>query len=148
MMARMKRRFAAVGALTAIAVAVFTLVAPRPARGPNPEPVAAEAVRPLTAQDARKLVADGALLVDVREPQELAGTGKLQGAINLPLTRLKQDASVPPELAAARQRPVVLYCRTGRRSAEAGEILRRHGFTRLYNLGGFEDAVKAGLPAA
>jgi len=106
---------------------------------------------PLNADAARGLLAGGALLADVREPIELAETGKLEGALNLPLTTLKQHAahgSTPAELGVDKNRPVILYCRSGRRSQEAGQILLRHGFTRVYNLGGYEDAVKAGLPTA
>ncbi len=91
------------------------------------------------------------MLADVREPNELAATGKLEDALNVPLTRLKQLAahgSTPAELEGAKQRPVILYCRSGRRSGEAGTILLSHGFSQVYNLGGFEDAVKAGLPTA
>ena len=147
----MKRTFAAAGVVTAVAVAIFVAVSSQ-SEPPAPAQQSADhAPQPLSAKDARELLAVGAVLADVREPDELAATGKLAGAVNVPLTRLKHLAAqgaTPAELKAAKDRPVILYCRTGRRSGEAGEILRSQGFRRVYNLGGFEDAVKAGLPAA
>lgn len=149
----MRRKYAAAGVITAVGVAVLAaLSSQRPPPEPAPEPAVAQAPQPqpLSAQGARELLASGALLADVREPQELAETGKLKTAVNVPLTRLKQLAahgSTPAELERAKDRPIILYCRSGRRSGEAGQILLRQGFTRVYNLGGFEDAVKAGLPA-
>ncbi len=100
-------------------------------------------------QRARALVAAGGILVDVREASELAETGKLRAALHLPLPGIKAQASkrqIPPELEAYRARPVILYCRTGRRSGEAAEILRQLGVADVYNLGGFEDAARAGIP--
>jgi rhodanese-related sulfurtransferase len=105
----------------------------------------------LGVQEARALLASSAVLADVREPDELAATGSLKGALNVPLTGLRQMAahgSAPAGLEAAKERPVILYCRSGRRSDEAGRILLSQGFKRVYNLGGYADAVKAGLPAA
>ncbi len=148
----MNRSFAAVGIVTAIAVAAMLTMSPKaPAPAPAAEQGPASRPQPVTAQAARRLIASGAILADVREPEELAATGKLKGALNVPLTQLRQLAAhgaTPAELEAAKQRPEILYCRTGRRSREAGAILLSQGFRQVYNLGGFEDAMKAGLPAA
>ncbi|HEU5285051.1 MAG TPA: rhodanese-like domain-containing protein [Sphingomicrobium sp.] len=103
----------------------------------------------IDAQRAQALLAAGGILVDVREPAELAETGKLRSALHLPLPSIRAQASkqrIPPELDAYRARPVILYCRTGRRSGQAAEILRRLGVTDVYNLGGFEEAARAGFP--
>lgn len=142
------------GSVVAIAAAWFVLQSGRPtpaAPAPSAQSSSAQAPRPVTAAQARDLLSQGAVLADVREPAELAETGKLRGAVNVPLTRIKQLADggrIAAELQAAKDRPVILYCRSGRRSQEAGEMLIRQGFERIYNLGGFEDAVKAGLPAS
>ena len=77
--------------------------------------------------------ADQALFVlDVRTPEEYAA-GHLPGATNIPHDQL---AARLGELSGARERDVVVYCRTGRRSAEALEILDKAGFKRLFHLKG------------
>ncbi|QNH62456.1 molybdopterin-synthase adenylyltransferase MoeB [Hymenobacter sediminicola] len=70
-------------------------------------------------------------LLDVREPEEFALT-HLPGATLLPLSSLEKGmASIP------RHHPVVVYCRSGRRSAQAIELLQNtYGFTNLQNLTG------------
>jgi phage shock protein E len=81
-------------------------------------------------KDARALVERGALLVDVRTPEEFAA-GHLPGAINVPVDEIDRRAS---ELGDP-HRSVVLYCRSGRRSARAAELLGKRGFTAVRNLG-------------
>ncbi len=84
-------------------------------------------VRP---REARELVRAGALLVDVRSPQEFA-QGHIEGAQNMPLQRLSQDL----EASAARGRPIVVYCRSGMRSRLAAQRLRQAGFAQVHDLG-------------
>jgi phage shock protein E len=79
---------------------------------------------------ARRLVAEGATLVDVRTPAEYRA-GHIAGALNVPVDQLLQRAA---ELGD-RDRPVVLYCRSGRRSALAARKLRELGFEQVYDLG-------------
>ena len=104
-------------------------------------PGAAAGVPAIGAGEARKLIASGALLVDVREPGELRESGSLEGAINLPMSSFASKAETLPA-----GRPIVLYCRSGRRAAMAGDMLKAMGFDRVYNLGGFEEAAGAGWP--
>lgn len=101
------------------------------------------------AQAAEMLRAGDVLLVDVREPAELAQTGRLKGAINLPLATLAEradPASPAHEPALRTDRPVILYCASGKRSAAAGQALLRLGYGAVYNLGGIAAAAAAGLP--
>lgn len=77
---------------------------------------------------ARELVAAGALLVDVRSPAEFAG-GHVQGARNVPVDQLVRRSG---ELKTGK--PVVLYCRSGARSANAAGVLRSQGI-EVYDLG-------------
>jgi len=97
----------------------------------------------VTPRDALRLAArEGAVIVDVREADELARTGKLAGARHLPLRDV-------PERAAAelpRDRPILLYCAAGIRSAMAGRLLRAMGWEHVFNLGGLADAAAAGMP--
>jgi hydroxyacylglutathione hydrolase len=80
-------------------------------------------------QYRQALGADGQL-VDVREPAEIAG-GTLPGAVNIPLGSLPQRVG---ELDPAR--PVVLVCRSGNRSGQAGRWLDGRGFREVVNLAG------------
>ena len=45
-----------------------------------------------------------------------------------------------------KDRPVVLYCASGGRSALAGKTLRDMGYAEVYNLGSFKDAAQSGFP--
>jgi len=71
----------------------------------------------------------GYKLIDVREPSELEETGFIPGAVNIPLGQLEKRAGEIP-----RDKKVIIYCRTGRRSAEGAKILAGKGYTRVYNL--------------
>jgi phage shock protein E len=84
----------------------------------------------LPADDAHRLVASGARLVDVRAPAEFAA-GHLPGAVNVPV------AELPGRLAELepRDRPIVVYCHTGARAARAARALRNAGFSSVHNLG-------------
>ena len=85
------------------------------------------------ALNARVAWADRSLVVlDVRTPEEFAA-GHVPGAINIPHTEL---AARIAELGDARDRDVVVYCRTGRRSELALGVLEQSGFRRLFHLQG------------
>ena len=72
------------------------------------------------------------VLVDVREPAETQN-GRIPNSVLLPLSGLQQRLA---ELEKFKQRPVVLYCRSGQRSSRAAVLLRKHGFASVYNLAG------------
>jgi rhodanese-related sulfurtransferase len=77
--------------------------------------------------EADKLAADGALLVDVREPEEWAA-GHIPGAVHMPLGSL-DPAAVPHD------RIVVAVCRSGNRSGRAADRLAAAGID-VRNLAG------------
>ena len=80
----------------------------------------------------RLLDAGKAVAVDVREPDEYA-VGHIPGAKLLPLGEVnRRAAEVRPEKEAT----WLVYCRTGRRSAEAVQKLDALGYSNLYDLGG------------
>lgn len=80
----------------------------------------------------RLLDAGKAVAVDVREPDEYA-VGHIPGAKLLPLGEVNSRAAeVLPEKGAT----WLVYCRTGRRSAEAVQKLDALGYSNLYDLGG------------
>jgi len=98
-------------------------------------------VRELSDRLAR---GDDLLLVDVREPHELA-IARFPGAVHVPLRAVAARAAELP-----RDRLLVLTCHKGIRSMRALEILRELGFSRLKNLAGGIDAwsreVDSGVP--
>ena len=92
---------------------------------------------------------DGALMVDVRDGPELAQNGKVPGAVHVSrgMLEFRADPDSPfhdPEFR--KDRPVILYCASGGRSALAGKVLKDFGYTQVYNLGAFKDWAEAGLP--
>jgi rhodanese-related sulfurtransferase len=91
------------------------------------------------------------LLIDVREHGEYEN-GHIKGAHLVPRGILEPaaDPAYPkhlPELAAARDRQVVVYCATGGRSAMACAVLQMMGFRNVLNLdGGYTRWVADGMP--
>ena len=70
------------------------------------------------------------VIIDVREPEEYA-TEHVSGAINVPLATLLAN---PKQLTnVSKDVELVLYCRTGSRSAMAKNILTKLGFTNVIN---------------
>ena len=72
------------------------------------------------------------VVLDVRTPAEFAA-GHVPGARNVSHDLLSSQV---PDLAELRDKQVVLYCRSGRRTLLAEETLRRAGFTKLLHLQG------------
>jgi len=76
----------------------------------------------------------GAAVIDVRSPDEFAD-GAYPGARNIPVNALPVRLSdVGPK-----DKPVVVYCASGGRSAVAQKILKANGFNDVTNAGGLED---------
>lgn len=106
------------------------------------------AIPKISADEARRMVAEeNAVLVDVRDAPELQANGKIPGAINISrgMLEFRADAETQyhnPELR--RDRPVILYCASGGRSALGGQRLKEMGYEQVYNLGGFKDYADAG----
>jgi len=80
--------------------------------------------------DARQLVTDGALLVDVRTAGEYQDGG-IEGSVNIPIQELPGRMDELGE----KDRPIVVYCQSGGRSAMAKRLLEGNGFTKVHDLG-------------
>jgi phage shock protein E len=92
---------------------------------------------------ARKLLAQGALVIDVRSAGEFAG-GHLAAAINLPLEELTEKI---PGRVPDRGRVLLLHCLSGTRSGIARRRLLALGYTQVFNLGSYGRAEQIVNPA-
>ncbi len=95
----------------------------------------------ISVQDAAKLRDEGAFILDVREPSEW-NEFHIPDATLIPLGQLKTSGSQVPK-----NKPIVVVCRSGNRSATGRNILKDLGFTNVTSMkGGMIDWRNAGLP--
>jgi len=93
-------------------------------------------------KQAQSMTTQGALLLDVREPDEYAAVH----AVDAKLIPLGEVGARLKEIEAYKDKPVAVICRSGRRSAQAVGILKEAGFTQVVNVeGGTSAWVQAGL---
>lgn len=85
----------------------------------------------VAADVARKHLAQGALVIDVRSAAEFS-SGHLPGAINVPLDELQQNL---PRLVKDAKQVLLLHCLSGTRSGIAKRQLNGMGHTNVFNLG-------------
>ena len=85
---------------------------------------------------------DDYCIIDVREPDEVAQSGKVKNALNIPRGVLEFRMKPDQEIKA--DQPILVYCGGGSRAALAGKTLLEVGFTNVQNLGGYKDWVEAG----
>lgn len=84
------------------------------------------------AKQALSMTQQGALLLDVRQPEEYT-------AIHAPDAKLIPLGELPsrlPEIAAYKDKPIAVICRSGRRSAKAVELLKEAGYSNVSNVAG------------
>ena len=86
--------------------------------------------------------ADGAAVVDVREPGEYVG-GHVPGALLMPMAHLASRAE-----QLDRSRPVYVICATGNRSKAMANLLARAGFDARSVDGGTSAWIRSGRPMA
>ena len=102
-------------------------------------------IREVSAEEALALVASGMKVLDVREPEEFAA-GHLPGALNVPRGVLEFKVAAVPELQNSQQ-PLLVYCKTGGRSALATHVLNQMSYGQAVSLaGGFDGWTQAGRP--
>ena len=99
-------------------------------------------VKEVDVEQLQAAIADGARVIDVREPGEYAA-GHIRQAVNMPRGVLEMQLNQHPDVAGyddALQRiagqPLYLICRSGGRSALAAESLERMGFSKVYSVAG------------
>ena len=95
----------------------------------------------MTPQDAvAKAKAGEITVIDVRDHNELAMSGKAAGALHIPLSVLQMQANPSsPDFNPAldTNKPVAVYCASGARSSMAAQVLEQFGFQDVHNIGGF-----------
>lgn len=96
--------------------------------------------REVSREEAQKLIADGAQLVDVRADHEWEA-GRIAGATHLPLAELAERAG-----EVDKERPVVVYCRGGNRSSMATAALAEAGYDAVKLTAGITGWAEADLP--
>lgn len=105
--------------------------------------VAAATARNLSPDDAYSMLnqRDGLYLLDVRTPEEFS-QARLAGASLIPINQLlSRLAEVPKD------RPILVYCAVGSRSAQVVNYLARQGYPEVYNLyGGIYSWAQKGYP--
>jgi rhodanese-related sulfurtransferase len=94
----------------------------------------------LTPEAAGAALRDGALALDVREPEEWAA-GHMNGSVWIPLGELQARAGELP-----RDRPLVVVCRSGSRSRYAADALVAAGWDASNLSGGLHAWTAAGMP--
>ncbi|HVG98946.1 MAG TPA: rhodanese-like domain-containing protein [Chloroflexota bacterium] len=116
---------------------------------------AREQVDVLSPQDAQKKMQEtpNVVVVDVREAEDLAATGVVPGAVNIPLGMLplRADTELPESLRDPRLQdrstPVITTCGGGGQAALAAKTLKDMGFTNVSMIdGGTRGWKEAGLP--
>jgi len=95
----------------------------------------------------------GALVVDVRDAEDIPSTGLAARGLNVSLGMLpvKADQELPEEWRDSqlqdRSRQIIVTCQTGENAARGGKLLKEMGFTNVsYMEGGMEAWNAAGLP--
>ncbi|MCB9284842.1 MAG: rhodanese-like domain-containing protein [Lewinellaceae bacterium] len=100
----------------------------------QPAPAKTPAYQDVDAAAFKKLMQDnpGAVVLDVRTPAEVA-EGTIQGAVNIDVKALDFQDKIN---ALDKDKTYLVYCRSGRRSSAACQMMQNAGFKSLYNLQG------------
>ena len=87
----------------------------------------------ISAAEAKKMMdAGGVTVVDVRAPEEFS-EGHISGAVNIPNEMIAAEAA---KVLTDKDAVLLVYCRSGNRSAQSARTLRSLGYTRIYDFGG------------
>lgn len=84
--------------------------------------------------DYNELIANGAIILDVRSKGEFAG-GHVPGSINIPVDELNKHLKKIKD----KKKPIITCCASGMRSASAKVMLGAAGFEHVYNAGSWHN---------
>ena len=85
------------------------------------------------AKVARQYLAEGAMVIDVRSPEEYRG-GNVPNAVNIPLNDLRE---ILPRRVKDKSQVLLLHCLSGGRSGIAKQQLKNLGYKNVFNLGSY-----------
>ncbi len=91
--------------------------------------------REISADEAANMMVDGVVILDVRTQAEY-DEGHIPGAVLLPSDEVAVRAG---EILPDKEQTILVYCRSGRRSALAAQTLAELGYTAVYDFGGIQD---------
>tara|TARA_B100000214_G_C23869002_1_gene581702 strand:- start:287 stop:658 length:372 start_codon:yes stop_codon:yes gene_type:complete len=103
----------------------------------------------ISPNEAKAKQDTGALIIDIREREEINTSGMVKGAYHIPRGLLEfQTTLVNPNglKGFSPETTIILYCASGGRAALAGKSLKDMGFDKVFNLGGLKDWIDKGLP--
>ena len=103
----------------------------------------------ISPNEAKAKQDNGALIIDIREREEINTSGMVKGAYHIPRGLLEfQTTLVNPNglKGFSPETTIILYCASGGRAALAGKSLKDMGFDKVFNLGGLKDWIDKGLP--
>jgi len=112
----------AVALKTAVALLVLGALAAYPCFAAQPKNIGSVQVKALLAKEKKILI------LDVRTPEEFR-QARLHGALLIPLGELERRVQEVP-----RDRPILVYCSVGARSATAAGLLSARGYREVYQM--------------
>ncbi len=81
-------------------------------------------------EELKQLQKEGAMIVDVRSPQEFR-EGHIDGAISIPEYEIRKEAE---NRLVDKENNIVVYCSSGGRSKKTQKLLKKLGYSHVYNL--------------
>ena len=98
----------------------------------------AATVQPVTCAEMKELQKDGAILIDVRTAAEYKAES-IDGAINITVDDI---GNAIPSMFENKNTKIIVYCRSGNRSATAAQTLIDLGYKNVYDLGGINNCAE------
>ncbi len=90
----------------------------------------------ISAEEAKTIIDnEDVIILDVRTPEEY-NSGHIENAVLLPVTEIPDKAEA---VLADKEAKILVYCRSGNRSATAAKDLIKMGYTNVYDFGGIND---------
>lgn len=130
----MKRRYIIIiGMLTVLVAILASCSDATPTTTTTPETISSEAITP---SEAMYIMAyQDVIILDVRTLEEF-NTGYIPNAVSLPIDELADAVTI---MIPNKEQIILIYCRSGNRSADAADILVALGYINVYDFGGILD---------